>query len=268
MTPPSTGNPSKPRRFGRLSINGWLLVVIAVVTVAGTVAVVLWNSEPDYWRRNEAFQQAIPDNATLLHMATSLERRLIQGVSARLPNDHEQANGQNPDQLDPRDQDQAYPVFLPTAEINAWLRVKLKDWLAYKQLQLPLTITDFMIAIDPDRQRVILAFRYVTPEVKQIMSLHFEPRLLDTGELVVRLAAVRSGMLPVPLSAITRHIDKNTPGFEADDQTRHLREFTLDPVIEHPGDQSRRLRLLGMDLLAEGLRLYLRSETIDVSGEF
>ncbi|MCE9589665.1 MAG: hypothetical protein K8S99_03985 [Planctomycetes bacterium] len=242
-TTPTNPAPAKRRRLG---CQVALLVFIALLLGGGMWAYHLWSSKPAYWLANQQFL-ATHDNETLLLMATALEQRILATVT-------------DPSSTGSESEDRA--VAMSADEVNAWLHIKLGTLLANQNLAMPKEVSEPMIAVENDR--LVLAFRYQTERVDQVVSAMFTVVMHEDGRATVKLDAGRVGRLPVPV-AITGTALAHPKGDAALGRpgAKNVMEslfagYTFDPVT--PIDQTRQVRLRGYRLTPQGIEATLRSE--------
>jgi len=243
----ATPDQPPPRRRRRLGCQVTLLVFLALAIGVLGVAYVLWSSKPAHWKRNQEFL-ASQDNETLLRMATTLEQRIIAAVSD--PN----SNGETSEER---------VVPMTTDEVNAWLYLKLGTLLTNQNMSMPPEVSEPMIAAND--QRLVLAFRYQTDRVDQIVSSEFKLTIQPDGMATVKIDGASAGNLPVPLSIATSGISrKHKPNQAASPKgTRDLVEslmsgYSFDPTWEI--DHARQVRLIGYRLTPQGIEADIRSE--------
>ena len=89
-------------------------------------------------------------------------------------------------------------------ELNALFRnwSKLNNW---KQTYEQYLIDPVLIFRE---NRVILAGKAKLNEINAVVSVHFEPRLTETGELDLHLVRVQGGRLPLPRAMLQKYTDQ------------------------------------------------------------
>lgn len=221
------------------------LGVIAAVTLLVLMFIVLYGVSrmtPDYWKHNEKLLAS--DNATLLQLANTFEQRALRDLSGS----HEV-------------QEPTRTVHVAFEEINAWLNIKLEDYLANRKLSLPKEIRHPMLA--GKKGQLILAFELDTPQLKQVVSVTIVPIFEPSGNRFrLQLLGARAGVLPLPVQTLREQASAQSPGAKAkiDQVFNLLGNEWLEAVQHHPGDARQNLRLIGIDITEEGLDLTLRSE--------
>jgi hypothetical protein len=234
--------PAKPRRP-----NVWwtrlLLLLIALMCITGLWAWRQWRRVPDYWSDNQKWLAR--DNATLLQAAQDLERQMLAAVSAPAVND---------------DTGEERQVMLSFRQINAWLALRLEDWSANQRYQLPKEVTGFMVG--REGEHLVAAFHYQTREIDQIASVLFDLKLQPDGKAILTTHGLRAGMLPLPVTAMTQHLQtkQQIAASALREAITALEGKAFDPVISHPGHASMLMRLVGLHLDDEGIIATVRTE--------
>src|SRR5690606_10282017 len=130
---------------------------------------------PAYWQQNEKLLAS--DNATLLQLANTLEQRALRELSG----------SQQP--LPP-----SRTVHVSFEEINAWIHVKLEDYLTNRGHGLPREIRHPMLAGEDGV--LIVAFEYRTPSIQQVVSIRLEPQFDEEGtRFKLNLLGAHAGMI-------------------------------------------------------------------------
>jgi len=210
--------------------------------VLGLVLLILWKSRPDYWHHNRQLLAA--DNATLQQLASSLEQQMLRDLSGS-----------------PQDTSTTRTLRLSFDQINAWLNVKLEDYLANRNLKLPREVSHIMLAGEEDV--LIVAFEYDNGSVSQVMSFRIQPRFATDGrQFQLKLLGVKAGALPLPIKSLRDRVARQSPqaGQQMDSVLETLDGKWLEAVQFHPGDARQNLRLTGIRINEEGMDLTLQSE--------
>ncbi len=232
----------------RLPATTWGKVQLAsVATLTGILVmiltmVILWKSKPAYWHHNKKLLAS--DNATLQQLASTLEQQMLRDLSGS-----------------PENISTTRTLRLSFDQANAWLNVKLEDYLANRDLKLPREIRNIMLA--GDEGVLILAFEYHNGTINQVLSFEIQPSFAPDGrQFQLKLLRAKAGALPLPIKTLRNQIARQSPqaGGQIDGILATLNGRWLESVQFHPGDARQNLRLTGIGITPEGLNLTLRSE--------
>lgn len=254
--PPTTSRPqaqgSSPRHWrgvvARMSTTFWgrvqlaAIALLTVIIVLVLVLLLLWKNRPDYWTHNR--QLLASDNATLQQLAGGLEQRTLRDLSGT-----------------PEDTSTTRTLHLSFDEVNAWINVKLEDYLANRNIRLPRQIRHPMVAGKPGR--MIVAFEYESGSVSQVMSFELEPVFSqDRRQFRVKLRKARAGALPLPIRTLRNQVAKQSPqaASQLDELFDAMENRWMEAVQNHPGDARMNLRLTNIVIDEQGLELTLQSE--------
>lgn len=226
--------------WGRIQL-GVLATVTVLILLSWIISMMLGN-EPAYWKRNQKLMAS--DNATLLQLANTFEQRALRDLSG------------SPGQALPR-----RTLHVDFQEVNAWLKIKLEDYLSNRRIQLPSQIHQPMLA--GEKGKLILAFEYRSPRVNQIISVELQPIFQDDGQRFrLQLGTIRAGVIPLPLQTIRSQIASQSPqaAQQLDQLLAQLGDTWHEAIQRHPGDARMNLRLVGVDIDSQGIDLVLQSE--------
>lgn len=233
----------RPSRRRRITV--WVLILL-VAALIGLLARVYkqWHTEPTYWQAHRSF------------IATTSEPRLTQladGVQLRAPSEWTRPIGAG---------DGVRTLRFNFDEINAWLAVRLDDWLANQNSERPSGVGEVMMS-QRDGQLVV-AFDYESDNIDGIVSVFLgieqEPEALRMG-----IDQVRIGQFKLSRSTV---IDKLAEAsfFESEENAKLIDELRDDGAIGPlilPVDGTRQARLLGLEVRPEGFDLKVRVEYTD-----
>ncbi|MEE9212741.1 MAG: hypothetical protein V3U29_08820 [Phycisphaeraceae bacterium] len=265
-TEPATAR-SATRRGGvrRLLVRASLLCV-ALLCVAGGVGYWLWQSEPAYVTRTRALLQS-KSHGELEQMASSLENRIVSELTSISPTSgtgsSTHSNAAVTATLESRitgDAGDVRTISVSLDEVNAWMAVKLNAWLANQHKTLPDEITEPMVAVRDDK--LVLAFRYVSDRLDQVVSLDFTVELQDGQEATIKLLGIRGGKLPLPAGTAAKLMPKTADSDQQGVIEKLAKAFdgmSFDPVANI--DASRKARVIGLALRPDGLDVTVRVES-------
>lgn len=263
---PATAH-SATRRGGvrRLLVRASLLCV-ALLCVAGGVGYWLWQSEPAYVTRTRTFLQS-KSHGELEQMASSLENRIarqLSGIGLGQPTGSPAGtSGAAADAIKGRiagGTGDVGTISVSLDEVNAWMAVKLNAWLANQHKTLPDEITEPMVAVRDDK--LVLAFRYVSDRLDQVVSLDFTVELQDGQEATIKLLGIRGGKLPLPAGTAAKLMPKTADSDQQGVIEKLAKAFdgmSFDPVANI--DASRKARVIGLALRPDGLDVTVRVES-------
>ena len=237
-----------PRRKGRRwqTTLGLFIVLLGGVAAIGTW---LWKAEPAHWRNREVMRR-ISRVEDRQEAAQRLEDRLSVLMRPK---------------TEPSGEPDVRILTASYREINAWLETELTTWLKKNKQNLPDQIQNPMVATAG--RRLIIAFRFDTPELSPIVSLSFNVRTLgnpDQPQLEVKLGRVHAGRIPVPVRAVTKHLRKH----ESRPKVRALFEQIVaaydgsifDPITLVPNQKRHVVRLLEFSLGDDTIQVAVQIE--------
>jgi len=229
----------RPRRRW-LRIIG-LLCLLLIVTLLGVVGVGYYLST----RTPAGFAEATETVAAVpaprqQQTAQSLEKRTTREVTDRRAAD-------------------PWTYRLDWVEANAWLAQRLRPWAASQDMPIPTQIG--RVAVWNDEGRIILGVEVDARPLKQVLSLGVETRIDAHGQLIVRVADIRAGRLPLPADAVIDRL-----GLDQHPQFAEFAPFieqatqgiTLRPA--QPIDPTRQVRITAIDIDDQGVTLTLVTE--------
>jgi hypothetical protein len=254
-TPPS--QPTGRRRFTRRRL-GYVVIVLMLLALLALLAVGigrhLWQSEPDYWTRNQTFT-ASTSEVRLTDMADRAFNRILSELSdsrGYKPAETGTGGATAEQSLGVR------TIRLGFEEANAWLATRLDGWLVNQKRSLPAGVSGPMLASGGDS--LVAAFHYQNQEVDQVFSVLLSLEFTDDGQAVLSVDGVRGGRLPLPKGAVLDQV----PGLAKDDDQRSqtvavlLGQQPFDPIL--PIDGARRARIIGMKVDGSGVALVVQAE--------
>jgi len=250
--PAGGGEPANPapRRFRWLRwVLGIFSVLVLLIGLAVAGVVYMLRSEPPERAEQVAVLDQTPPER-LASIADAAEGRLVSRLNGQPP---PPPSPDAPPPAEPAEPGQR-TVELTEQEVNAWLRVRLPRWMDHQGMQMPSQMSDPLVATEPGR--VLLSARLNRNGREQTVTAEWTLRLEDDGQLWVRLIGLRAGRLPLPVKALVSSLE----GMSDDQQAKVQRLLALiegeriEPVFTAPGGNER-LRLVGLDIGAEGLRM-------------
>ncbi|MEO1236041.1 MAG: hypothetical protein AAFX76_04560 [Planctomycetota bacterium] len=217
----------------RRRIAGLVLAALVVVFAAVVVrAVVLARATPDYWEDYQAFVGETPE--------PELEA-IARSVESRLPGEWTFPIGEG---------DGVRTLRVHFDEVNAWLALRLDDYLANQGHALPEQIGGVMLT-QRDGQPVI-AFDYVSetwgPRVASVFLKFGESE--DDSRFAAGIDSAKAGRQPLHLRALTGLLNEHL-GLEDAEQQDVLRRLGRRELIEVPRlrvDDRRSADVLGVDV--------------------
>jgi len=211
-----------------------VLIITTLITLVVGWIWWRWNREPGYWKVNERFVEDT-GRSTLSDLAGGAEQKVLGGLSGQAVRD----------------------VELSSDEINAWLAVRLEMWVANQGLVLPDEVSKFMVHTEDGQ--VVVAFRVIKQELRQIVSMVFDVAVDQDGQVVLHLDQIRGGSLPVDPEWVGEQF-----GDKMDNGTvRQLQRLTdglsIDPAFINPANRRQQLRVEQIDVGDEVIRLRIRA---------
>lgn len=224
------------KRTRRLALGCTTAVVllIAAVTLAAGWAWWRWRTEPGYWQDNRAFLERTP-RSQLQDLANRAEQQVLSSLGGG----------------------EVRQVRLSTAELNAWLALRLESWAANQGLVLPDQVGRFMV--QTSSAGPTLAFQLNQGELHQVVSLDLAVQVDEAGQGQVRLTGLRAGSLPISPQWIAEHL-QGQAGADASRQLQRLVEgVPFDAQFPDPTNRKRRLQAQALQFDAEGASFRLQA---------
>lgn len=235
----SSNNPPRPRRRWRRIISLLcLLTAVALLGVLGVGYYLSTRTPAGFAQATETIAAAPP--AQQKHTAQSLERRATTALTDRRAAE-------------------PWTHRLDWAEANAWLAQRLRPWAASQDMPIPNQIG--RVAVWTEGRRITLGVEVKAEPLKQVLSLGVETRIDAHGQLIVRVADIRAGRLPLPADAVIDRLGlEQQPRFAelAPLIEQATRGITLRPA--QPIDPTRQVRITGIDIDEHGVTLTLITE--------
>ena len=231
----------RPRRRWKrwAALAAGVVLLVAGAWVAWSVMRV--QAVPEHWEEHRAFIERTP--------ALDLER-LSRALELDVPRAWTRPVGEG---------DGVRTVRLPLDQVNAWLAVRLEDYLANQGRSLPEGLGGVMLAGRDGK--LVAAAEYTGGPASQIISATFaaEPVREDEGPAAVRLEGVAAGRQPLP----SRWLADRIAGMDIESEP--LRE-ALETIaageairpVTLPVDAYREAELLGVDVTPEAVELTVR----------
>jgi hypothetical protein len=170
------------------------LVMIGLCVGGLGVAAVLWNAEPTYWEQS---RQIINTSAPqkLREMAEQAEYRVLPEWSAPI--------GMS---------DGVRTISVSFDEANAWLAMRLNDYLRNQGASKPQGVGD--VIVTGRDGALVVAFDYDTPRLQQIVSVFLRFTAMRPGEpeSFLVIDSVTAGRLPLPMEQLAQmFVDPQDP---------------------------------------------------------
>ena len=249
------------RRWALGCLTVFLLLIVAGLLIAW-IGRSLWQSEPDYWGQNQSFVQATPPQ-TLEVIADNAFNRVLGELSQSRGytsggNSGGTSAGSGTEKWKPISDDAlgVRTIRLSFQEANAWLAERLDDWLANQGREMPAGLSDPMLASDDGQ--LIAAFRFQQDELDQVISVAMSLKFLDNGQATMSVDGIWGGRLSLPVGQVMDRLPGGSGGDDSQAVAVLMGKQPFDPVL--PIDGSRRARIIGMEVDAEGVGLVVQAE--------
>lgn len=293
---PRQARPRRPwLRWTAIAASAALSLAILATVGVGLLGFYLLRSDTKEWDAHEQFL-ATHDNADMLRMAESLEHKLLAafeegeagsttGAASDQPSPHRGSggllgpataqaavvderiaavveDGEGSPQVVETNRQRPKPrevtVELTTAELKSWVAVKSDTWLANQGKQLPKEISQPMI--DVQQGKLVVGFRFDTPELSQKVQAEMKMQPQGDGEVFVRLEALKGGRLPVDAGMVSKHLRKQSDANKKSDAVAFLQKLEKGVTID-PGEHMKEFRdrdITGIDMTEQGMKLRMR----------
>jgi len=227
------------RRFG---LRWWALRVAAALLVALLVAVAggyyFWTGRPAGWEQAQTALRAMPA-ASQRSAAQSLANQTVTQMT------------------DLRDAE-PWQLRIGLEEANAWLAHELRPWAVGQGQPIPQQVGH--VAVWTEAGRVVFGAEADLDGTKQVISIAAAHEVNEQGQVVVKLAGVRAGRVPLPVNALVERLDlasnpRTAPLLPYIDMA--LTGVVLEP---QPIDNTRRVRVEKVDVEEDAVVLTLRTE--------
>ena len=250
--------------FGKVLLK--TTIVIVVVSI-GVVGFCLLRSEPDYVSKTHAFLEA-KNPKQLKEVANSLENRIFSELSpvhgfTKISTDrstHEASIVAVTNGVQTLLVDDVRTLSVSLEELNAWMTVKLDEWLAHQGSVLPKQVTESMVAIEDET--LILAFRYAYANLNLLVSFDCEVRLLKDHEAQVKVTRVRSGKLPISAGIVSNLMALSNENGALKNIAMVLNGITFNPVVDLIGAVHQG-RIIGLEICENSVEVKVRIESKD-----
>ncbi len=239
------------QKIFRLTLIFLGLLMLAVI-LGGGWAYWQWQSTPTYWQANTQFLEKTKAEQ-LEQLAQDVENQVLNALSTRRG---QYALGQvNPTQATQTGQSNATEeIRLSIEHVNAWLHVRLPQWLANQNIQMPQAVSKLMLHTEQGQPAV--AFAYSHEGHEQIVTLVFDMKVAPGGLMTVRLREMRGGKLPLKSDWIA---DRMGSSSLAEQASALMQGKTFEHVFSHPTDPKRKVRLTALDIQPQGVILQIKS---------
>lgn len=224
----------------------WYILGILVVTLGFSLgrAAMLVRATPDYWEDNRSFLDETPE-AELGEIA--------QAVESRLPTEWTRPIGQG---------DGLRTIRVHYDEVNAWLAVRMPEYLNNQKIELPREIGQFMVTQrDGD---LVVAFDYESKRFgPRIASVFFQFQSQSAEQdlsrasvpLQGRIRRVRAGEQNLPVTYLTRLMAEN---YRPDDEVVQkaiaaLGRYQFVDLPSLPVDEHRQAQIMGIEVLPQAV---------------
>ncbi len=221
-------------------------LLLAVLTVAGWIGWAVWQvrSTPAYWQEHREFIERTP--------SLDLEK-LGRALELDVPREWTRPVGGG---------DGVRTVRLPLDQVNAWLAVRLEDYLANQGRSLPAGIGSVMMAGRDGK--LVVAAEYTGGPLPQVVSATFGVESPDDGPARVRLERVAAGRRSLPSKWLAERIAEED--IESDTLRRALETVAageaVGPVVL-PVDAYREAELLDAAVTPEAVELTVRVRYVE-----
>jgi len=230
------------KRRSRLILLGLTVILVALIARG----LFLWRSEPAHWQEHRNFLQTTPREQINL---------LANSVQLRAPSEWSRPIGNG---------DGLRTLSFTFDEINAWLAVRLDEWLANQNASRPEGVGDTMLS--QREGQLVIAFDYTSENVQGIISVFLDiTHHNDTAHLGI--SHVTNGRLPLPKSAVLNAI-RDSKAIKDDPESAQIlnalaQEGHVGPLLLPIGDGNRQAQLLDLTVRPEGFDIKVHVHFID-----
>lgn len=151
-------------------------------------------------------------------------------------------------------------IHLDNQQVNAWLAMNHRDWLAYRDYHMPPEVRDPMVSIADGQMR--LFFTYESEVYTQTFNSGFKLDLASDGMATLTLRDMRAGNLPMPIdrlgSAIQQASGHGSAGQDAAQWLDKLQQVTFKPAFKLP--DGLKGQVIDYQLADDGITLTVRVE--------
>lgn len=250
--------------FGKVLLKTTIVIVVVFI---GVVGFCLLRSEPDYVSKTHAFLES-KNPKQLKEIANSLENRIFSELSP-VPKSTKVSTSQGTYEanivaiangVETLLVDDVRTISVSLEELNAWITVKLDEWLAHQGNALPKEVTEPMVAIEDET--LILAFRYAYANLNLLVSFDCEVRLLKDHEAQVKVTRVCSGELPLAAGIVSKLMALSNENGALENIAMVLNGITFNPVVDLIGDVHQG-RIIGLKICENSVEVKVRIEPKD-----
>jgi hypothetical protein len=216
------------------------LVLIVLVCAMVLSAVSLVNRTPTWWRPMDVSDSRVRD------LAEQVERAVVSTVHRHRP------------------LDEPWTVAVSVEQANAWLNIKLPQWIANRSAQWPERIEELQMHFSEDAT-LSLGARIRGNDTSRVVVATIRPEVAQDGSLWLPMDAAQAGRLDLPRDWtvdqlrewIPEEVSERVPTDQLLDALGALAPMFHEPVLKL--DDGRRVRLLAM--YPDGERLLLTCVT-------
>ncbi|MFI4860737.1 MAG: hypothetical protein ACIAXF_08670 [Phycisphaerales bacterium JB063] len=249
--------PPRRRRLFRYAALAVLVLLLGGLVFAG-FKYTQWTAEPSYWQENSKMLAMLPAEQKRERADTFLGR-FGKEWSAFGEAQSTQDLIESPDAAD-RVLGDTRTIIIPYDDLNILLEVELPAILESQGMPLPDSVKGIMVTSD-GRGRIIVAFEYDAPKLKQVFSLTLEVSATPAGIITSNLVAARGGELTLPRAQALDRIGEIIGGDREWGEIRLMKLFTGQPfgpmdVPIDPGDDGiRNGRITGIEVHDDAIHL-------------
>lgn len=219
---------------------GSTLVLIALMTTMLLSAVTLINKAPSWW------QVVDTTGDQTIELAEQVERAVVSTVHRHRP------------------LDEPWTVAVSVEQANAWLNIKLPQWISNRSAQWPERIEQLQMHFS-DTNTLSLGARIRGNDMSRVVVATIRPSVREDGSLWLPMDAAQAGRLDLPRDWtveqlrdwIPEEVSERVPTDQLLDALASIAPMFEEPVLKL--DDGRRVRLLAIQ--PDGGRLLLTCVT-------
>ena len=235
---------TKQRNGGRL-LGIAFLVLFATVCITAIAGYFGFRSKPDYWNEQRERIAQMSDEQRIATSEKLMNRLLDQWSEAP-------ANATTADDLI----GQRTSIHIPYQELNVWLDQEGIGLLTDIGVQMPKSVKGAMV--DSAGEGLLrVSCEIKTEKIEQVVSVTFDIKVADDGEVISKLVRARAGLLPIPKDKAIDLIAKRANESESGGRMLALLTGTPIKAIDIPIDPSedglRDGRLVGLEVLKDAM---------------
>lgn len=235
-----------------------ILIAFLLLLAGGGVAVWLAFAEPAGWADVTRLINEVPEGERAA-VGEGLQKRFFNALQG-LDGSTDVNVPAGTDVGEELDRVREVKLSIPVRDANLWLMTQLPSLLKNQNGSMPKGIADPRVWIE--NSQLVLSCRVSLAGINGIASFGLESKLLEDGQLSLKVNRVQTGKLRVPAAAVAAAVEEEFKKAK-DEVVRRVGDAfdgtTIDPIFADPGDPKRETRIINFKIHPDRLDLTLRN---------